>query len=73
LQDAQILALKTNVIFYPYGISVCDVDWRHGGYMMAHAVIGDIPIPRTTRGYIRLRARVVDKLTTRWSIVLVRN
>jgi len=32
---------------------------------MAHVIMGDIPIEKTSKGFMRTRARVVEKLTTK--------
>ncbi len=48
---------------YELGISSCVTDWRTIGYLLAHALIGDMPVERTRRGYIRTRARIYERLT----------
>lgn len=63
--DLSILTLDDAPAYYHLGITRCRLDWEAVGYLMAHALIGDFPIEKTTRGYLRVHARVVEKLTTR--------
>jgi len=51
--------------FYHLGLTCCFPDHEQIGYQMAHALIGDFPVARTSKGFIRTRALLVDKLTTR--------
>jgi DNA-binding LacI/PurR family transcriptional regulator len=60
-----VLTLENNPQNYELGISLCEPDWEHAGYLLAHAIIGDFPIEKTSKGFLRTRARVVTKLTTR--------
>lgn len=46
------------------GISCCVLDWERTGYLMAHALIGDIPLQRTGKGFIRVAAQVIHRQTT---------
>lgn len=59
-----IVTLENNPAYYHLGLSRCEVDWENVGYLLAHAAIGDLKPQRTTKGYLRVRARVVEKLTT---------
>lgn len=47
------------------GISCIVPDWRTIGYLLAHRLIGDIPVDHSHRGYVRTPARVVHRATTR--------
>lgn len=60
-----ILSLENDAAHFGAGISCADIDWENVGYLMAHAIVGDIPIARTRRGYIRCGARVIGRGTTR--------
>ncbi len=60
-----ILSLENDAAHFGSGISCADIDWENVGYLMAHAVIGDIPVARTRRGFIRCGARVIGRGTTR--------
>lgn len=64
-RDLSILSLENDPRYYHLSISCCEPDWDTIGYLMAHAILGDIAVERTTRGFLRTRARVVGKMTTR--------
>lgn len=49
------------------GLSVCTADWDGIGYLLAHSVLGDLPIAKTTRGYIRPPVTLLERQTTRLS------
>lgn len=59
-----ILAAANTPICYELGISSCVTDWRTIGYLIAHTLIGDIPVEKTRKGYIRTRAGIYERLTT---------
>mgnify|MGYP006279904143 CR=1 FL=1 len=59
-----LLSYENNPAYFGYGITACISDWETDGYLMAHALVGDIPIARTSRGFIRSRARILRRLTT---------
>ena len=63
-EDVFLLSFENNPDYLGSGISACISDWETDGYLMAHALIGDIPIARTTRGFIQARARILRRLTT---------
>jgi hypothetical protein len=46
-------------------VSCCEVDSATLGYLMAHAIIGDIPIAKSRKGYTRCPVRIVERSTTR--------
>ncbi len=60
-----VLSLEDGPAYYHHGVSYCEPDWDSIGFLMAHAVLGDMPVARTARGFLRTGARVVEKLTTR--------
>jgi hypothetical protein len=60
-----IVSLEDDPSYYHLGITYCTIDWETVGYLIAHVIIGDIPIERTSKGFIRVRAQVVERLTTR--------
>lgn len=45
------------------GIASCIPDWSTIGYLMAHAVIGDIPLKRSRRGFLRTPAVLYERDT----------
>ncbi|MBD3242101.1 MAG: GntR family transcriptional regulator [Chitinivibrionales bacterium] len=59
-----VLGMENSRQHLPCGISTCIPDWQTIGYCMAHAVIGDIPIERTSRGSIRTKFLLLHRLTT---------
>jgi len=60
-----IMGLQHSPSFFHRGLSLCGPDWDTIGYQMAHSLIGDVPVAKTGRGFIRSRAIVIEKLTTR--------
>ena len=60
----QIISLEGSDQYYGKGISLCGTDWESTGYLMAHALIGDIPIARTSHGFLRIRSLIVERQTT---------
>ncbi|MBD3242562.1 MAG: GntR family transcriptional regulator [Chitinivibrionales bacterium] len=62
--DLSILGTHNCPRHYHLGLSCCVADWRAIGYQLAHALIGDLPVERTRRGYIRTRARIIHRQTT---------
>lgn len=63
-RDMAILSLENRPKFYHLGISSCTFDWESVGYLMAHAIIGDVPLAQTSRGFIKTRAVVLERGTT---------
>ncbi|MBN1671762.1 MAG: GntR family transcriptional regulator [Kiritimatiellae bacterium] len=63
--QTQIVSLEHAARFLPRGITSCVPDWQTGGYALAHAIIGDIPLKKTRQGYLPFRARLLERLTTR--------
>jgi DNA-binding transcriptional regulator YhcF (GntR family) len=45
-------------------ISCCVPDWETTGYLCAHAIINDFPVARTSQGYIRPSASMLERVTT---------
>lgn len=63
-RDISLLALENNPRSFPRGLSACAPDWDTAGYLMAHAMVGDIPFERTSRGFIRIPSPFIQRLTT---------
>ncbi len=59
-----VFSLESNPRYYHLGLSCCEVDWEGIGYLMAHAVMGDFAVEKTSRGFIRPVVRVVERQTT---------
>jgi DNA-binding FadR family transcriptional regulator len=62
--DTAFLCLDDNPQHYPHGFSICTPDWQTIGYTMAHAHMNDLPVAKTTKGFLKMSARVIEKLTT---------
>jgi len=58
------LVLESEPRFFHLGISTCIPDFTGLGYVAAHAIIGDIPVKKSTKGYLQTTCSVVEKLTT---------
>jgi DNA-binding transcriptional regulator YhcF (GntR family) len=59
--DIELISLENGLQCRRYGITSCVVDWEGLGYLMAHALIGDIPIATTRRGLVWTDAVVVER------------
>lgn len=59
-----ILALEDDLRFTHRGLSCCVPDWDTIGYNLAHHIIGDYPVARTTKGFIRSTAWLRHRETT---------
>ena len=47
------------------GIATCLPDWHTIGYLMAHTLIGDIPITKSRKGFLRTPAVLCERCTMR--------
>lgn len=63
-QDVAIAGFQNDPRYYHLGISTCGPDWDNMGYIMAHALIGDIKLAKSRRGFVKVRCHMVEKLTT---------
>jgi hypothetical protein len=63
-QDLSIIGLQNDPAYYHLGLTMFEHDFDAIGYLMAHAVIGDFPIEKTSKGYLRTRAIITERLTT---------
>lgn len=63
-RDAMLVSFDDDPEYYHLGLSRFEVDWERVGYLMAHAMIGDFDLPRSTEGYVRPAVRFLHKLTT---------
>ncbi len=64
-RDLSIVSLTNRPRFYHDGISTCMLDWNSAGYLMAHALLGDITLELTGKGFIRMSTLLVHRRTTR--------
>ncbi|MBD3391641.1 MAG: GntR family transcriptional regulator [Chitinivibrionales bacterium] len=63
-EDLAIIGLENNSDFFSDGITTVEPDWETIGYLMAHALIGDFDLEKTSRGFMRVAANVHERLTT---------
>jgi DNA-binding transcriptional regulator YhcF (GntR family) len=63
-QDVAIAGFQNDPRYYHLGISTCGPDWDNMGYVMAHAIVGDIKLAKSRKGFVKVRCHMVDKLTT---------
>ena len=63
-QQLAIISLEKDPVLFPLNITSVEPDWEAIGYLMAHALIGDIPVATTSRGFLRIPAIVNEGLTT---------
>lgn len=63
-RDLSIVSFENSRRHYSRGISACVRDWETIGYLMAHALIGDIPLEPTSRGFIAFGAQMLERNTT---------
>ncbi|MBD3243510.1 MAG: hypothetical protein GF331_23165 [Chitinivibrionales bacterium] len=62
--DLSIIALENSAHYLRFGLSTCVEDWETIGYLMAHAIIGDFTVAKTTKGFVRPAAVVLQRSTT---------
>lgn len=62
--DIALVSLESAPELLAHGISSCAPDLSMLGYLMAHALIGDFELKRTSHGFIRVPGRVVERFTT---------
>lgn len=60
----QLVTLEGSDEHFGAGLTVCEYDWQTTGYLMAHALIGDMPVARTSHGFIRTEAVLLPRQTT---------
>lgn len=63
-RDLSIIGLSNDRELLDRGITTCVEDWDTIGYQMAHALIGDVPVARTGRGFVRAAALMIERKTT---------
>jgi DNA-binding transcriptional regulator YhcF (GntR family) len=63
--EYQLITLEGSDEHFGEGLTICNSDWQTTGYLMAHALLGDMPIARTGHGFLRTEARVFPRRTTR--------
>jgi hypothetical protein len=62
--DVAMIGLENSPRRLHLGISSCVPDWRTMGYLMAHAILRDMPVARTSHGFLRPSVRIYERDTT---------
>lgn len=62
--DTAIIAFENRYDFLQQNISCCVADWETNGYLLAHAIIGDIRIQKTRHGYLHPATMYLNRLTS---------
>ena len=62
--EVSLVSMDNDPRLYHHGLSRCEVDWYGLGYLLAHAAIADIKIPRDSSGSLQVQARILGKRTT---------
>lgn len=62
--QVNVIGVQDDPRHYASAITYCGPDFETTGYLMAHAILGDLPVARTGRGYLRTPAHVVERQTT---------
>lgn len=60
-RELSLLSFENNPLYYHQGITCCVPDWDQMGYLMAHAIIGDFQVARTRKGFLRVKADVLER------------
>jgi DNA-binding transcriptional regulator YhcF (GntR family) len=63
-RDVSLLSLENDPQWLHRSLSACAPDYDRIGYLMAHAILGDIPLQRTGRGFIRIEVPLIERQTT---------
>jgi len=61
--DVSLLCFDRDPSLRHHGIASCVPDWNTMGYLMAHALIGDMPIQTSRRGFLRTPAVLYERST----------
>jgi DNA-binding transcriptional regulator YhcF (GntR family) len=62
--EVSLMTLENAPQRYHLGVSACTPDYELVGYLMAHAIIGDMPLRKTRHGYLRVPCPVTERSTT---------
>lgn len=63
-EDVALISMQNSPRKYHLGLTAFSPDYDLVGYLMAHSLIGDLPIQKTSHGYIRVPCPVIERLTT---------
>jgi len=62
-EDRAVLGFENNPAFLHHGITSVILDKETIGYNLAHALLDDIPVERSSQGYLRMKALVLERMT----------
>jgi len=62
--ELSVLGLEHNPRYLQFSLSACIPDWDVCGYLMAHAIIADFPVRRTSKGYVKMATLMLERATT---------
>lgn len=62
--ELSVVGLEHDPQYLQFGLSGCIPDWDVCGYLMAHAIIADFPVRRTSKGYVKMATLVLERATT---------
>lgn len=62
-EDRAVLGFENNPAFLHHGITTVILDKETIGYNLAHALLDDIPVERSSQGYLRMKALVLERMT----------
>jgi hypothetical protein len=63
-EEAAVIAFENRYDVLRQNISCCVADWETNGYLLAHAIIGDFRIEKTSHGYLHPAAMFLNRLTS---------
>jgi len=62
-EDVAAMGFENNPAYLYHGITSVILDTETIGYNLAHALLDDIPVERTSQGYLRMKALVLERVT----------
>jgi hypothetical protein len=65
--DVSVVSLENAPAYYHLSASACAPDWELIGYLMAHSIVGDFPLDKTSHGYLRIPCPLIHRSTTQSS------
>ncbi len=63
-RQVAILSLQDDLQQRSWGITACEPDWDLLAYLMAHALMRDIPVAKSSKGFLAGKALVLERDTT---------
>jgi hypothetical protein len=63
-EDVALISMQNSPRKCHLGLTAFSPDYDLVGYLMAHSLIGDLPVQKTSHGYIQVPCPVIERLTT---------